>query len=290
MKGVWNVKKNWMAIFMATALGSVCAPAVHAAQIPIALVPFTFAGRIVDYAHIAFDEDAAVEVRVKNLSGELLAKTLTQTRGFTSCNYVITLPVMNQATAGTTVVGEKVVFEFVDPYGKIYSGLVSEGDAVVGNPGETKMLNIVLATDADKDGVADEYLESIEYWMWKNGIEGPYDASADYDGDGHSNYAEYIAGTNPCDATDRFTVRQMALEEGIGDYLKLRVPIVQGRSYSVDATDSLTEVDWQTVPFSEDPTKEPEATYLNTGASEVGYRTIFVRKDAPTRFFRLRVE
>lgn len=284
------MQKCLRAVFLAIALGGACAFPARAAQIPVALVPFAFAGRIVDYAHIAYDENAAVEVRVKNLAGELLAKTLTQTRGFTSCNYVISLPVASETAAGAAVVGETVVFEFVDPYGKIYAGLVTGEDAVVGNPGETRTLNIVLATDADRDGVADEYLESIEYWMWKNGIEGPYDANADYDGDGHSNYAEYVAGTNPCDATDRFSVRQMAVDEGIEGYVKLRVPVSQGRSYSVDASDTLAPADWQLIPFAEDPSKEPEATHLNTGTSEVGYRTIFVRKNGPERFYRLRVE
>ena len=283
--------KLWRAIAGGVCVGVLaCAPVARAASAPVALVPFAFAGRIVDYAHIAYDENAAVEVRVKNLSGELLAKTLTQTRGFTSCNYVVTLPVMSRAVAGTAVVGEKVVFEFVDPDGKIYAGLVAEEDAIVGNPGETKTLNIVLASDADKDGVADEYLESIEYWMWQRGIDGPYDAQADYDGDGQSNYAEYIAGTNPCDATDRFSVRQMACEEGIEDYVKLRVPVVQGRSYSVAAADSLAKSVWRLISFAEDPSKPPESTYLNTGPAEVGYRTIFVKKDGPQHFYKVKVE
>ena len=283
--------KLWRAIAGGVCVGVLaCAPAARAASAPVGSVPFAYAGRIVDDAHIAYDENAAVEVRVKNLSGELLAKTLTQTRGFTSCNYVVTLPVMSRAVAWTAVVGEKVVCEFVDPDGRSYAGLVAEEDAIVGNPGETKTLNIVLASDADKDGVADEYLESIEYWMWQRGIDGPYDAQADYDGDGQSNYAEYIAGTNPCDATDRFSVRQMACEEGIEDYVKLRVPVVQGRSYSVAAADSLAKSVWRLIPFAEDPSMPPESTYLNTGPAEVGYRTIFVKKDGPQHFYKVKVE
>ena len=159
--------KRWRAIAGGVCAGVLaCAQVARAASAPVALVPFAIAARIVDYAHIAYDENAAVEGRLRNLSGELLARPLTQTRGFTSCSYGVTLPVMSRAVAGTAVVGEKVVFEFVDPDGKIYAGLVAEEDAIVGNPGETKTLNIVLASDADKDGVADEYLESIEYWMW----------------------------------------------------------------------------------------------------------------------------
>ena len=37
-------------------------------------------------------------------------------------------------------------------------------------------------------------------------IEGDYDPFADYDNDGASNYAEYRAGTNPFDASDKLAI------------------------------------------------------------------------------------
>ena len=267
-----------------------CGVVVQAAQLPVSIVPFTFAGRITDYAHIAYDADAAVEVRLKNAAGDLLAKTTTQTSGVTCYNYVLPVPVSTQKMKGYATVGEKVTFEFVDPYGKVYAGLVAEADAVIGNPGVVKRLDVVLATDADGDGVADEYLESIEYWMWLNGIEGPYDAKADYDGDGHSNYEEYVAGTNPCDPADKFSIRQMALEMGLSDYVRLRIPVTQGRSYTVEETARLETPEWRQTSFTEDAEKAPAETHLNTGASEVGYRTIFVKKDGPQHFYKVTVE
>ena len=260
------------------------------ASLPVAFVPYTFAGRITDYAHIAYDADSVVEIRLKAADGTLLAKTTTRTSGVTSYNYVLPVPVSTQAMQGYARVGQKVVFEFVDPYGRIYQGLVSEADAVIGNPGTVRNLNVILATDSDKDGVADEYVESIEYWMWINGIEGPYEPNADYDGDGHSNYEEYVAGTNPCDKLDKFSVRQMALEQGIEGYVRLRVPVTQGRSYSVVGTPKLENPDWQPTAFTQDPEREPAETYFNTGASEIGYRTIFVKKDGPSHFYKVKVE
>lgn len=264
--------------------------AVCAAPASISLVPFTFAGRIVDYAHIGYDAESAVEVRVRNAAGELLAKTKTRTSGITSYNYVLPLPVANQPTAGFATVGERVTFEFIDPYGTVYAGLVAAADAVVGNPGAVKRLDVILATDSDHDGVADEYLDSIEYWMWKSGIEGPYDAQADYDNDGHSNYEEYLAGTNPCDATDTFSIRQMTFEAGIENFVKLRVPVTQGRSYSVVDSPTLENPRWTQTTFTEDPAVAPQKTNLQTGPAEVGYRTIFVRREGPSHFYKVKVE
>lgn len=261
-----------------------------AAQLPVSIVPFTFAGRIADYAHIAYDADLSVEIRLKNAAGDLLAKTSTRTSGVTSYNYVLAVPVTTVPMKGYATVGEAVTFEFVDPYGKLYSGLVAAGDAVIGNPGVVKRLDVVLATDADKDGVADEYLEAIEYWMLLNGIEGPYDPAADYDGDGQTNYQEYVAGTNPCDKLDRFSVRQMALEEGLDGYIRLRVPVTQGRSYSLVHTPGLEQPQWQPMAFAEEAGKDPDVTHINTGSSEVGYRTIFVKKDGPQHFYKVKVE
>lgn len=259
---------------------------------PVSLPPFTFAGRITDYAHIAYDADAKVEVRVKAQDGTLLAKTSTATSGRSVFNYRIDIPLASQAIAGHVKAGESVVFEFVDPKGTLFTGLVSGADATLGAPGDYKRLDVILATDANHDGVADEYVETLEYLMWLNGIS-DYNPNADYDGDGHSNYAEYVAGTNPFDKTDRFSVRQMAMDQGIDGYIALRFQVSQGRVYMVDTTMKLDpkEVDWVEAPFSVADPGEALRTRLPTGPSETGYRTIYVKKGTdPSRFWKLRVE
>lgn len=278
-------------LFMTLVAAFVVLPLVAAVktQTPLALAPFTFAGRIVDYAHVAYDADASVEVRIKNAAGTLLAKTTTATSGATVYNYVIDVPVSSTALAGHATAGEAITFEFVDPSGVVYAGLAATTNATVGLPGALKRLDVVLATDSNNDGVADEYEDSIAYLMWINGIES-YDATADYDGDGQSNYAEYIAGTNPFDKADCFSIRQMAMDEGIDDFIALRVPVSSGRSYTVAATTELNPAAWRPVSFTLDPSVTPSTTHLNTGANETGYRTIFVPKEGARRFFKVNVE
>jgi len=280
------------AIFFAAAMGLAALPIAAIAAIqPVELAPFTFAGRIVDYAHVAYDGDTVVEVRVKSQDGKLLAKTKTATYGNTAFNYAVNIPVSSQAISGHAQPDTPVTFEFVDPDGYIYAGLVPEGDATVGKPGEYRTLNVILASDKNKDGVPDEYVETLEYLMWLNGVE-TYDAKADYDGDGANNYAEYVAGTNPFDKTDKFSVREMATKEGFEDYLAFKVLVSQGRSYIVETTGQLGRdvTDWTKTSFSiNDPTAALQGR-LSTGPSEVGYRVIYVKKDGPQRFWQLKVE
>ncbi len=283
------IRKHELFMTLVAALAVLPMTAAVKTQTPLALAPFTFAGRIVDYAHVAYDADASVEVRIKNAAGTLLAKTTTATGGATAYNYVVDVPVSSTALAGHATVGEAVTFEFVDPSGVVYAGLAATTNATVGLPGALKRLDVVLASDANNDGVADEYEESIAYLMWKNGIAN-YDATADYDGDGQSNYAEYVAGTNPFDATDRFSVRQMAMDKGLDGYVALRVPVSRGRSYTVAATSELNPAEWRSAPFTLDPSVAPSTTQLNTGASEAGYKTVFVPKEGTRRFYKVNVE
>jgi len=264
-----------------------------AAMQPVELPPFTFAGRIVDYAHIAYGSDTVVEVRVKAQDGTLLAKTTTATGGKTSFNYALDVPLASEAASGHVKVGDTVVFEFVDPDGIIYAGLVPAANAQIGKPGEYRKVDVILATDSNQDGVPDEYVESIEYEMWQHG-KSVYERDADWDGDGASNYAEYVAGTNPFDATDKFSVREMAEQDGIDDYLALRVMLNQGRTYTVETTGDLkpgAEVtSWVKTEFAvEDPTSALQGT-LTTGPSETGYRTLYVKKEGAQRFWQLKVE
>jgi len=258
---------------------------------PVEMPPFTFAGRIVDYAHVAFDSETAVEVRVKAKDGTLLAKTKTATNGNTAFNYIVDVPVSSQAVSRHVQAGDAVTFEFVDPDGILYLGLVAQGNATIGRPGEHRKVDVILASDKNGDGVADEYVETLEYLMWLNGIE-TYDAKADYDGDGASNYAEYVAGTNPFDKTDRFSVREMAAKKGYEDYVALKVLVNQGRTYTVSTTGKLEKdvTEWTKAEFSvNDPTAALQER-VSTGPSEVGYRVIYVKKEGANRFWKLNVE
>jgi len=265
-----------------------------AALPPVELLPFTFAGRIVDYVHVAYDAETSVEVRVKTKDGTLLAKTTTATGGLAAYNYVLTVPIASQVAAGYVKVGDEVVFEFVESteYGpKVYKGLVTSEEATIGAPGQSARVDVILATDANGDGVSDEYVETLEYMMWLNGIE-TYDANADYDHDGRTNYEEYVAGTNPFDATDSFSVRQMAEETGFYNYVAMKVLVSQGRTYTVSTTTALGEdvTNWARTEFSvNDPSARLQGR-LSTGASETGYRIIYVKKEGDRRFWKIDVE
>lgn len=264
---------------------------IFAATSNIALAPFTFAGRITDYAHVAYDSSSAVEIRLKDKDGNILAKTTTATSGNTTYNYVLYVPVALSKVPRYACVGDEVTFEFVDPGENIYTGLVAKAESKIGSPGAVQRLDVVLATDSDGDGVSDEYVESITYWMALNGIEETYDPNKDYDGDGRTNYEEYLAGTNPCDADDSFTIRQMASSEGIDNYIALRIPVAQGRAYYVKSTGDLADgASWKAINFSEDSAAEPTSEYLMTGSTEMGYRTIFVKKNGTQRFYKVFVE
>jgi len=266
-----------------------------AAPQPVEVLPFTFAGRIVDYAHVAYGSDTAVEVRVKAKDGTILAKTTTATYGNTAYNYAINVPLSSQAVSGHVKFGDHVVFEFVDPDGRLYSGIVTTGDATIGKPGDYRKVDVILATDANGDGVPDEYLETIEYEMAIRGID-VYDPEADYDGDGQSNKAEYIAGTNPFDKTDKLSVCEMAQKDGMDDYIALKVLVSQGRTYTISTTGKLEEgrEQWTEGSFSVADPSAALQTRLSTGPSEVGYRILFVKKYAregeTSRFWKLKVE
>ena len=258
---------------------------------PMPLPPFTFMGRVTDYAHVAFDADQKVEIRVYDEAGNLLAKGQTFTSGKTACNFSVDVPVADQPAEGCAIAGvTKVTVDFIHPDGQVFHGLVSQGDATVGEPGALKRLDIALGTDSNGDGVADEYVEALAYLMWKN-KKSEYDANADWDGDGQNNFAEYVSGTNPFDATDRFSVRQMATDEGFDDYIKLTFLANQGRSYTVDTSDALEpeNANWRGTSFKN--AEGEEQTRINTGGTETGYKTIYVLKEnLKQQFWKLKVE
>ena len=150
-------------------------------------------------------------------------------------------------------------------------GTVKSGESVrvtlFRAPGETK-LGAMTLTVGDSDDVSRYYLqmsEMIAYTVdgrtlsvpkayvdaWQTYFDqegkGPYDPFADTDGDGFSNYDEYLAGTDPLDPSSKLAIVSFALENG--DWL-IGFRSVPDQVYTLQGTDSLgAGAVWRDIPF-----------------------------------------
>ena len=94
-------------------------------------------------------------------------------------------------------------------------------------------------------------------------VQGP---TGDDDGDGNSNTFEFVAGLDPTDANSIFTV-QIAPASGQPNQIAISFnPIVIGRTYTVESTDSLTSGTWTPLSGSTSIDVGSERTVTDTGA------------------------
>ena len=143
-----------------------------------------------------------------------------------------------------------------------------------------------------KDGttvhVAQEYIDAIGSWMEALEIEGDYDPFADYDQDGASNYAEYCAGTNPFDASDKLAITAYAAPQNAPHAISFEY--VGGHVYGIATTLSLTNPKWAAQPVKKSETDAEQAQVMPSADEEdVGMTTIYVvpAEGATSQFFKL---
>ncbi len=123
--------------------------------------------------------------------------------------------------------------------------------------------------DTDDDGMPDQ-------WEMQNFKSLAKTATADDDGDGQSNAAEYIAGTDPTDPASRFSVKSLTPANGGG--FTMRWDSRKARTYTVFKSDGLTSASWvaitppqpgtgaemlHTVPANETTTSEFYRIHVN---------------------------
>jgi len=274
---------------------------------PMALPPFTFVGRVTDYAHVAYDGDQLAEVRAYTVADDGTRTPIAKSHTFSSTasayNFKLDIPFATATGNGYVTPGTKVVLEFVDDEGRVFTGIVPEDDAIVGEPGGTKRIFTMLATDSDQNGIADEM--EWYYYNYALSMENPvtlteFDADADYDGDGQSNRDEYIAGTNPFIAADVFNVRTLNVDfwpksdggDQLYDWVKVGFFANNGRCYSLVTAPSLDDGNrWTLGEFKYQPFEsEPSYSRLVTEGEETGWRWFYIPKDVSRRFWRIEVE
>lgn len=153
--------------------------------------------------------------------------------------------------------------------------------------GERVRLDLNLGEDKDGDGLPDAWEEWQLYIAGRRPGPNGWDLSlitrdGDFDGDGISNFNEYIAGTFAADPTDRFELRLIGKT---ATAVQLEFFSITGKVYSVEESGDLRN--WTPVPFAVSAQGSEQLRYQ---APDVGIRSIFVKAPATSsRFYRLSV-
>ena len=271
--------------------------ALAALGVNFPLGTYVYSGSVLDYRHELINSDAGLTIQAVATNGTVLASSRVfdpvETHG---ANFLLEVPVSSQASSKSAAVGDELNCVVLSDSGATNVSLrplprVAAANAITN-------VNVVSAPSTaftTSDGVtvlvADDYLAGIAPWMGMF-VKTVYEPSADWDGDGVSNYGEYKAGTNPFDASDRLRITEF--RRG-GDAALLKFEYAGGHLYALDARPSLTEGAWKGEPFRVDsPAATGQSTFYMPGNEyeDIGEATIYVVPAAsePSMFYTIRAE
>jgi hypothetical protein len=188
----------------------------------------------------------------------------------------------NKAVAAQGVFSLVVVMN-----GQNFYPIEASGTLRAGNGGERVRLDLNLGIDANNDGLPDAWQEWQLYQAGRRPGQPGWDINlitkhGDFDGDGISNYQEYVAGTFAGDATERFELRLLTKTATLVGF---EFFAITGKVYSIEQSADLRT--WTTAPLTTTPTGTFSDFYR---ATAVGVMPAYVAASADSaRFFRLTV-
>ena len=247
-------------------------------------------GTLKDWQNKVLTSSAAVTIQAVSTNGTVIASTKVADPTVDGYNFLLEIPLSSKATDFTAAVGDRLNCVLIQESGlSIAATPIPVGDA---NAVSNICFELVNTKSYTKDGttvnVPEEYIEAIAIWMEAYGIEGDYDPFEDYDHDGAKNYAEYCAGTNPFDATDKLAITAYAAPQSAPHAISFEY--VGGHVYGVATTLSLMNPQWATQPVRKDETDtDHEQVMPSADEDDVGMATIYVvpAEGATSQFFRL---
>ncbi len=285
--------KHEMLLLLAAVAGATpFAASVFAAKPPVALPPVIVTGRVVDYEGSGL---TYAEVRVRKDAVLPARSSVCHFDDTTSANYAVSVPLANSDIPEAACAGDKLVVE-VDDGTATYSN--TNAEIAVTAPGEVIRLDLLAASCTNPYGVSDRYLDDIREWVEAFGIEGFLDAdgnyqpNADYDGDGVSNYGEYLAGSDPFDESDA-GLRILSWRALPGDDSLMEATFLAGRNRAYAAEKAGHAADggfgpFALVPHLGSPAATERRNYFISGDPEI--HAIYLYRDGASGFYRLRLE
>jgi hypothetical protein len=215
--------------------------------------------------------DAAAEVQLLK-DGVVVGKTPVTTGGPPDQTYELTVPI-DAGASGTVFYSAKAVragsglFSLSVKIGdRTFLPIEVKGSLQAGRGSERVRLDLTLGEDSDGDGIPDAW--EFEQLFRSGTVPGPdgWDLSGvnrngDLDGDGQSNYAEYIAGTSAGDPSEMLRLEIRELREA---QPRLEFYGRATKTYTIEASSDLRT--WTPVKFQAGRTPDLAAS---AGAGEV---------------------
>lgn len=273
---------------------------LRAATAPsVSLPPFVYTGRVTDYERTGLESTTkGAEIRARDANGALVARApiVAPTGGDTTANYTLAIPLASAETPGAVRMGDELTFEIDPNTGDTRDVYVATNTFLaVGKPGRVARVDVCVATYTNSYGVADQYLVGLAaYWAEIKGKEPfVYDPKADWDGDGVSNYDEYLAGTDPLNSDDAgLRILSWRPVAGNPDAFEATFLPGKGRAYSAErrAIDSPSATFEQTLHAETPNPSAARKAYLVTGSEEPDVRAIYLFRDGAASLYRLRLE
>ena len=197
--------------------------------------------------------------------------------------------------SGTTIYSEKALSAHgqfslvVEMNGSLFYPIEVAGTLTAGKGGERVRLDLNLGEDSDGDGLPDIWeqwqLYQAGYFPDGNGNWPIHliDRNGDLDGDGLSNYLEYLAGTFAGDATERFDLQ---IKGKTDTEVRFEFYAITGKTYTIERTADMAI--WTRVPFAIGaPAAAGNQSY---SATDVGVLSAFAAPSASDKeFYRLTV-
>jgi len=251
---------------------------------------YTIYGLVRDQVGTALQVVAAEIVLLRD--GHEIGRAPITTNPATGMNYQLHIPIDQSRPSSRTyshraIASQGLYSVVVEMNGQRFYPIEVSGNLRVGEGGEHIRLDFNLGADTDGDGLPDVW---EEWQLFQAGrIQGTPGWSlalitrdGDFDGDGTSNYLEYLAGTFAGDATERF---ELTLTGKAGNVVAFQFFGITGKAYGIEESADLQT--WTPAKFATSPGGPSAQLYTATNiAVQSAYVTV---SGGTSRFFRLTV-